>query len=172
MDADFFLIQRMRRGDDRAIEQFVRKYYDQILQYCRYHVHDHHYAEDVTQETFARFFRALGQYQHQGKAANYLYVVAGHACTDHLRKQAELPTDDLPDIPAGVPDDPDTRLDLERAFRRLPEDIQTVAVLFFLQERKQKEIAAILGVGLPLVKYRVRKAKELLSAYLRKEGLP
>ena len=50
-------------------------------------------------------------------------------------------------------------------FRRLP-----AAVLFFLQERKQREIAKILGIGLPLVKYRIHKARELLAQFLRKEA--
>ena len=45
------------------------------------------------------------------------------------------------------------------------------AVLFFVQERKQKDIAKILGIGLPLVKYRIRKARELLSAYFGKEDI-
>ena len=43
-------------------------------------------------------------------------------------------------------------------------------MLFFLQERKQREIAKILGIGLPLVKYRIRKARELLAQFLRKEA--
>lgn len=64
----------------------------------------------------------------------------------------------------------DTRLDLQDAFRVLPPEIQPAAVLFFLQERKQREIAKILGIGLPLVKYRIRKARELLAQFLRKEA--
>ena len=33
-------------------------------------------------------------------------------------------------------------------------------------ENKLKEVADIIGIGLPLVKYRIGKAKELLSVYL------
>ncbi len=64
MDADFLLLHRMRDGDDQAIEDFVRKYYPVILRYCHLHIQDTCYAEDLTQETFARFFRTLSQYQH------------------------------------------------------------------------------------------------------------
>lgn len=74
----------------------------------------------------------------------------------------------LPDAP--VQPDLDTRLDLERAFRALPQELQAVAVLYFLQERKQREIAKILGIGLPLVKYRIRKARELLAQAIEKEA--
>ena len=168
MDPDLRLLQRMKQGDDEAIEAFVRKYYPQILQYCHYHIRDVHYAEDATQEVFARFFTSLDRYRHYGKAANYLYVIAGNLCKDHHRKRQELPMETLPDAPTQA--DLDTRLDLERAFQALPQEIQPVAVLFFLQERKQGEIAKILGIGLPLVKYRVRKARELLADFLRKEA--
>ena len=90
MDADFLLLHRMRHGDDQAIEDFVRKYYPMILRYCQLHIQDLGYAEDLTQETFARFFRTLNQYQHYGKAANYLYVIAGNLCRDHHKKPDKL----------------------------------------------------------------------------------
>ena len=38
--------------------------------------------------------------------------------------------------------------------------------MFFFQGLRQREIAAILGIGLPLVKYRVGRAKMLLQDYL------
>ena len=56
MDADFLLIKRMKQGDEAAFEVFVRKYYEEILNYCSYHCFDRTYAEDLTQETFVRFF--------------------------------------------------------------------------------------------------------------------
>ena len=152
MDADFRLLSQMKRGEEEAIECFVRKYYPSILQYCHYHLQEIHDAEDLTQETFARFFASLDRYKHYGKAANYLYVIAGNLCRDHYRRQSELPLADLP-APADR-----------------PPEIQPAAVLFFLQERKQREIAKILGIGLPLVKYRIRKARELLAQFLRKEA--
>lgn len=170
MDADFRLLSQMKRGEEEAIECFVRKYYPSILQYCHYHLQEIHDAEDLTQETFARFFASLDRYKHYGKAANYLYVIAGNLCRDHYRRQSELPLADLPE-PADRPlDTLDTRLDLQDAFRVLPPEIQPAAVLFFLQERKQREIAKILGIGLPLVKYRIHKARELLAQFLRKEA--
>ena len=111
MDADFRLLSQMKRGEEEAIECFVRKYYPSILQYCHYHLQEIHDAEDLTQETFARFFASLDRYKHYGKAANYLYVIAGNLCRDHYRRQSELPLADLPE-PADRPlDTLDTRLD-------------------------------------------------------------
>ena len=55
MDMDFLLTQKMRMGDEKAVEAFVTKYYGQILRYCRLRIGDYGYAEDAAQETFERF---------------------------------------------------------------------------------------------------------------------
>lgn len=78
MGPDALLFHRMKRGETEAVDQFVEKYYPLVLRYCRLHIRDPGYAEDAAQETFARFFQALPRYRHQGKAANYLYVIAGN----------------------------------------------------------------------------------------------
>ena len=169
MDADFLLLHRMRNGDDQAINDFVRKYYPMILRYCHLHIQDTGCAEDLTQETFARFFRTLHQYQHYGKAANYLYVIAGNLCRDYYKKLDEIPMEDLPEQPVYQMESLNLRLDVHRALEQLPPELKEVTILFFFQEMKQKEIARILGIGLPLVKYRIKRAKELLSKYIGKE---
>ena len=169
MDADFLLLHRMRHGDDQAIEDFVRKYYPRVLRYCHLHIRDTGYAEDLTQETFARFFRTLHQYQHYGKAANYLYVIAGNLCRDHYKKPEAIPMEELSEQPVYQMETLDLRLDVHLALEQLPSELREVTILYFFQELKQKEIARILGIGLPLVKYRVRRAKELLEQLIGKE---
>ena len=59
MDADFLLVRRMKQGDDGAFDTFVRKYYGEVLKYCRFHCFDALSAEDLTQETFLKFFANL-----------------------------------------------------------------------------------------------------------------
>ena len=169
MDADFLLLHRMRNGDDQAIEDFVRKYYPMILRYCHIHIRDTSYVEDLTQETFARFFRTLHQYQHYGKAANYLYVIAGNLCRDYHKKLEAIPMEEIPEQPVYQMEVLDLRLDVHRALEQLPLELREVTILYFFQELKQKEISKILGIGLPLVKYRIRRAKELLEQLIGKE---
>ena len=167
MDSDFLLIHRMKNGDDAAIEAFVRKYYPVLLRYCHFHIKNQADAEDVVQEVFVRFFSTLSAYQHYGKAQNYLYVIAANLCRDSYRKPEELPETSVEEIePVNL------RLDVREALAKLPLELREVAVLFFFQEVKQKEIAKILGIGLPLVKYRIKRAKELLAVYLGKEEMP
>ena len=169
MDGDFLLLHRMQNGDDQAIESFVRKYYPKIMRYCHLHIKDSGFTEDLTQETFARFFRTLHQYGHYGKAGNYLYVIAGNLCRDYFKKPPDLTMEELPEQQGTLMESLDLRMDVHMALERLPKELREVTILYFFQEVSQKEIAGILGIGLPLVKYRIRRAKELLSVYLGKE---
>ena len=171
MDGDFLLLHRMHQGDEMAIEEFVRKYYPLILRYCRLHLPDSGEAEDVTQEVFARFFRTLPQYRHYGKAANFLYVIAGNLCRDSFKRNRPLPLDQVPEESQEITPALDRKLDVRRALEGLPPELREAAVLYFYQELPQRSIAKILGIGLPLVKYRIKRAKELLALDLGTEEL-
>lgn len=167
VDPDFLLIGKMRMGDEKAFEAFVTKYYPRILKYCRTHTGDAGYGEDLTQETFVRFFRTLNHYQHYGKAANYLYTIASHVCRDYYKQTKEIPFETLPDTSDRQTSSFEEQIAVKLALNSLPPELKEAAVLFFVQGLKQKDIARILEIGLPLVKYRIRRARELLSDYFQ-----
>lgn len=174
MDTDFMLIRKMRQGDDGAFDIFVHKYYGEILRYCRYHCKDIPYAEDLTQETFVRFFTNLSDYRYMGKTKNYLYTIAGNLCRDFYKKKRDMPAEqETLEDRGGFRDvsleAAESRADMERALAKLPAEFREMIILYYFQEMKQGEIARILGIGLPLVKYRLKKAREKLSQLLREE---
>ena len=166
MDSDFFLIQKMKNGDDGAVENFVRKYYPKIFQYCLLHIRDRGDAEDLTQETFLKFFQSFERYQHRGKCSAFLYAIASNACRDYYRKAKEQYVEEIPeraeeDREMGTAE---IRMDVENAVARLPEELKETAIFF--QGMKQREIAKLMDIKLSLVKYRVTRAKKLLGEYL------
>lgn len=170
MDSDFLLIHRMKRGDTQALDSFVRKYYPTVSRYCYAHTPNKNDAEDLTQETFARFFHSFQDYQHRGKALNYLYVIASHVCAEYARSQ--IPSEELPEDLEAADRDADALLAVRQAVYALPEELREVTILYYLQDLSQKEIAKILSIGLPLVKYRLRRAKEQLRIALGEEDAP
>lgn len=174
VDIDFLLIQKMKRGDEKAFDIFVHKYYERILRYCAYHCQDVSYAEDLTQETFVRFFSKLSDYRYIGKTINYLYTIAGNLCKDYFKKKKES----LLDEPSAEVEDKlsqsDTekildRITIEAALRSLPDELREVIILYYFQELKLTEIADALNIGLPLVKYRLRQAKLKLKKLLKED---
>lgn len=174
MDADLLLIHRIRNGDEDAIEIFVKKYYPAILRYCTYRVSDKQQAEDLTQETFYNFFKSFRTYSHKGKLANYLYVIAGNLCRDYWRLEKKEQHDQLSESTelAISTLDLDSRLDIEKAIRDLPEEFQEVVNLHYFLGMKLKEIADAEGISLTLVKYRLKRGKDILKDLLREEDQP
>lgn len=175
MQQDFILVRRMQSGDEAAMDIFVRKYYPQILQYCTYHCPDKEWAKDLTQETFERFFRNLAGYSHNGKALNLLYTIARNLCIDWGRKKRESPggegeniggitiADSLED---GCVDKMDDKILMESAMKKLPDELREVVVLHYFQGLSMRELAGILQIGVPLAKYRIKRAKEILREML------
>lgn len=174
MDTDFLLILKMKQGKEAAFDQFVRKYYDDILRYCRYHCFDTEYAQDLAQETFFRFFANLPQYHYKGKTKNYLYTIAGNLCKNFYYKKRDLPVEreELERESVSSPDPFENILEqmvIEQAIKKLPVELSEVVILFYFQELKLSEIADIADISLPLVKYRLRQARKQLAALIGSE---
>lgn len=87
MSDDGELIKRLEAGDAAAAEVFVERYYADILRYCLWHVPSPALAEDAAQETFLKFLRYLGRYQHRGRCRAFLYQIARHTCIDMARQR-------------------------------------------------------------------------------------
>lgn len=61
------------------------------------------------------------------------------------------------------------RMDVEQALGRLAPELREVILLIYFGDCKLKEVADILQIGLPLVKYRHKGAKEELIKLLGEE---
>ncbi|MDD3206751.1 MAG: RNA polymerase sigma factor [Lachnospiraceae bacterium] len=186
MGSDKQLIQRIRKGDDDAIEEFVKKYYAIIMSYCRKRVHDFNLAEDLTQETFEHFFRSLSLYRHEEKVKNYLYTIAGNLCKDNYKSgntefltgEADMVVSDLAlkikdesilsyDPMVGI----EKEMDMKMALDKLPEIYREVVFLHFFHDLRQAEIAAVLNIKIHVVKYRIKKGKKLLRKIILERGI-
>ena len=175
MDVDFLLLMKMKQGEEDAFDKFIRKYYEEILKYCTYHCFDSEYARDLTQETFLRFFSFFSAYQYCGKTKNYLYTIAGNLCKNYYKKKKEDVMDkEGLQAKAGAAADPFAgvldQMEMQAALAGLSEEFREVLILYYFQELKLKEIAGVLGIGLPLVKYRMRQAKQQLKEFFERRG--
>mgnify|MGYP000782902901 CR=1 FL=1 len=100
------------------------------------------------------------------KIKNYLYCIAGNTIKNYYKKRKDVLMDELPEIEDYCIENVDIRMDIEQAVDCLPNEIKEVAILFFFQDLKQREIAELLNIKLSLVKYRIGRAKQILSENL------
>lgn len=169
VDTGFILIQRMKQGDEKACDIFVRKYYEEIFKYCKYRCFDIESAEDIVQETFVKFFANLPKYHFRGKTKNYLYKIAGNLCKDFYKKKKELLSGEEEIAKSGTLYTLDYVVDkvmVETAVQSLPQELQEVII----QGLKIREIAGMLQISLSLVKYRLKEAKKKLGEFIGEEG--
>lgn len=74
----------------------IEEQYEKIYRYCYYRLHDREQAEDITQETFLRWF-ASDTYRDTNQVVQYLYTIARNLCIDEYRQLASRShTPDLP----------------------------------------------------------------------------
>ena len=150
-------------------ERMLTSYYDEIFRYCYHHVGSKETAEDLCQDTFVSFLEHKSDYHSRGKLKNYLYTIARNKCIDYHRKAEPICMDDLPEVPQ------DTRFEdtaeIKDLVGKLPEELKEVIILRFFQELKYREIAVILGIGVPKTKFLVAKALKLLEKEVSSDAI-
>jgi RNA polymerase sigma-70 factor (ECF subfamily) len=186
-EPDGVLIVRARDGDLDAFNQLVARHeravYNTALRYMR----AADLAEDVSQDTFVRAFRALHTFRNdagEGFRA-WLLSIAANRARDVLRAQARRPADS---IDARLDDDDSTwepeghdesPLDfasrdelaarLEWALGRLAPDQRLTVILSDVQGHSYEEVAQITGVALGTVKSRLNRGRARLREILLAE---
>ena len=168
-DEDSLLIQKIKCGDSSAIEDFIRKYYPDILKYCERRTSSKEDAMDLTQEVFMRFFSNFSSYKHYGKARNYLYVIAGNLCINHYKAKKDTVTFDDNIHVKFESISIEERISLRDSIQNLPVSLQMVIELYCYQGLKIKEISKILNISIPLVKYRLSQAKKYIRTTMEEQ---
>lgn len=64
----------------------LEEQYRKIYRYCYFKLQHQQLAEDITQETFLKFYES-NQYVEAGKKVRYLYKIAHNLCVDLYRKE-------------------------------------------------------------------------------------
>lgn len=67
-------------------DTFYEQQFQKIYQYIRYMVSNVELAEDLTQETFLKFYKA--KFRHEASAETFIRQIARNLVYDHYRKKA------------------------------------------------------------------------------------
>ena len=145
----------------------IEQQYDKLLRYCYMKLRDRTLAEDITQETFIRFFESK-DYHSIGKEMAYLYTIARNLCIDSFRKQKDELIEDLPAKIQEMPESRDKvesivdRVSIEQALDRLTADEREAVVLRFSGELSVEDIAKSMDISRFAVRRRISSALEKL----------
>lgn len=84
------LVLRFQAGDQSGFEDLYRRYYGRLYRFCLKRITDPHVAEEVTQESFVRAFRALENFGGERRFYPWLSVIAARLCIDNYRRQGSV----------------------------------------------------------------------------------
>lgn len=166
---DHEIIERLRRGDSRAVDEVVEKYKRQLFAFILRMIENHATAEDVFQETWMRVIRSIGNFRGESRFSTWLFQIALNLCRDSLRKSRRdcfvpLEEAELGQCDPGV--DPIRMLQAEQVRRivdELPVKMREVVVLRYFHNMSDREISVIAGCPIGTVKTRFHRAIKILS---------
>jgi RNA polymerase sigma-70 factor (ECF subfamily) len=179
------LVDRARSGDAGAFGQLVRRHQTRIHRLAAHLLRSRAEAEDVTQETFIRAYRALARFDGRSEPYTWFYRIAVNLSLNALRsRKARRTTTDVDDprfdalaSQAHGGDEPPAdaaRRQLYEALARgidgLSETLRTTLVLVCIDGRSHEEASAILGAPEGTIAWRVHEARKKLRQYMAGEG--
>jgi RNA polymerase sigma-70 factor, ECF subfamily len=97
--SDRLIVEQIREGDARAWEDLISRYEGRLLAFVNRRLRDRATSEDVVQETFVGFLNSLPNYDEKRELQTYLFTIASHKLTDHLRRTGRHPLQHISDGP-------------------------------------------------------------------------
>lgn len=147
----------------------LEEQYEKIYTFCYFRVRNRDLAEDITQETFLKYFETT-QYLEKGKKLSFLYTIARNCCNDYFRKaKRTVDMEQVPELPDEIADSLETVITVQNAVSKLNREEQELVLLKFGNELGIGEIAEYLGISRFAVYRKLRGIEKQLKSVLKEE---
>ena len=180
---DAQLIAAVLRGDVASFEPLITKYSPRIFATARRYARRESEVEDVVQEVWSKAFQKLASFRGEAPFEHWLMRLAVRTCYDFLRGHQRNRESSFSELSEPEEDwlehyvaDPDqaaetaeaARALVQRVLEQLSPPARLVITLLEIEERTVKEIAALTGWSVPLVKVRAFRARAEMKKCLAK----
>lgn len=157
--------------------QLVDQHHREVYSYALHLLNNQAEAEEATQEVYEKLWLHIDHID-TGQAKFWLLKVMRNHCIDTIRRrreklsstetlEEELPCQNQMNTPSGYLAASQLSSWLKKAIESLKEPHKSLIVLFDLQEKSVKEIAAITGLKESNIKVSVHRARKQLRAFLK-----
>ena len=165
-------VERAQGGDTEGLHFLYVRYAPDVQRYVTSFVNDHHEAEDITQNVFAKLMKAIKKYeQREAPFVAWIMRVARNAALDHMRARRAIPTEEVRVTDSGRAQvGLDRGHDLRHALEELPEDQREVLILRHIAGLSPVEIAATLEKSESSVHGLHHRGRRTLKAKLTELG--
>lgn len=179
-EIDMELVQRVQRGDKSAFDLLVLKYQHKIANLVSRYVHDHHEAQDVTQEAFIKAYRGLTNFRGDSAFYTWLYRIAINTAKNHLVTMGRKVTDSGVDAQDAEQYEgggalreyatPERQMltdeiasVISKSIEDLPEDLRTAITLREFDGLSYEDIAEVMECPIGTIRSRIFRAREAID---------
>lgn len=177
------LIQRVKDGETESFETLIEKYQPRIFATARKYARRESEIEDIVQEVFIKAFQKLHTFRAEAPFEHWLMRLAVRTCYDFLRshqKNKESHFSEITDEDSSFLDryvsDPNPSSDdanaaralIHKVLEQLSPPARMVITLQEIEGKSVKEIAALTGWSVSLVKVRAFRARKEMRKLLEK----
>ncbi len=162
-----------KAGDWDALHYLYVRHADDVQGFVQSIVRDHHEAEDITQNVFAKLMKAIQKYEEREVPfAAWILRVARNAALDHLRSRRQIPVEEV-----RITDEGHDQISFEysrslkEALAGLPEAQREVLVLRHIAGLSPNEIAERLGKTEASIQGLHHRGRAALKDSLRELGV-
>ena len=171
------LLARVAAGDRGApLEELYGRYERRLYGLGFRLLGDQGLAEELVQETFVRLWQQARRFDPaRGSVGTFVFAIARRIAVDLWRRPSSRPFDPEPSESVVLATDPLEGvlegLAVRDAMQSLSPAHRQILELFYGQDRKQSEIAELLGLPLGTVKTRSYYALRALKLALQERGI-
>src|SRR5205814_7714172 len=177
------LIAAVLKGDAASFEPLVHKYSPRIFATARRYARRESEVEDIVQEVWFKSFQKLASFRGDAPFEHWLMRLAVRTCYDFLRahqRNREMSLADFTDEhtnwldhfaanPADASENAAAARELvEKLLAQLSPAARLVITLLEIEDRSVKEVAALTGWSVPVVKIRAFRARAEMRKCLEK----
>ena len=171
MNSSADLVTRVCQGDSEAFRLVFERYSRPVISFIFDMVNDRGLAEELTQETFVRAYRAMRTMRKDTKLSTWLFGIARNVARESIRARVRahshvhLADKSVMDLSDDKPVPVDGLLSKElndlirRSLAALDEDKRLVFTLKVLHQCSYEEIAAITGFSIAKLKTDLHRAR-------------
>lgn len=171
MNSSADLVTRVCAGDSEAFRLIFERYSRPVVSFIFDMVNDRALAEELTQETFVRAFRAIRTMRRETKLSTWLFGIARNVARESLRARARaishinladksvMDLSDTKPVPVEGVLSKELNGVIRRSLAELDEDKRLVFTLKVLHQCSYDEIAEITGFSLAKLKTDLHRAR-------------
>ncbi len=180
MKSDAELIKKTLEGEWRNYAVLVRKYESKIYSYVYFMVKNREDAEEITQDTFTKAYRALHSYRAEAKFSTWLLRIAHFECLTLFRRKVptRVSIENLLQTEGNSENDPSRNLYLAdrnsvlaTALSKLKPDERSVITMFYYNELSIQETTKATNLSESNVKILLHRSRKKLLKILKGMGI-